>query len=71
MKGELEKSSKLEDIKHEDFRKLQAYMQEKSIENGRCAFRIRSKMVDNIPANFKNKFRNDHERLICNNCSEV
>ena len=27
MKGELEKSSKLEDIKHEDFRKQQAYMQ--------------------------------------------
>ena len=58
MKGELEKSSKLEDIKHEDFWKPQAYMEDKSIENGRCAFRIRSKMVDSIPANFKNKFRN-------------
>ena len=64
MKGELEK-----DIKHEDFRKPQGYMEDRSIENGRCTFRICSKMVDSFPANFKNKFRNDPEGLICIHCS--
>ena len=32
-------------------------MNEKSIEIGRMAFKIRCKMVEDIPANFKNKFR--------------
>ena len=69
MKVALEKSSKLQDIKHEDFRNPQNYMQDRSIENGRLAFRIRSKMVDKIPENFKNKFKNNPEGLICNHCS--
>ena len=56
MKKALESSTKLESIKHEDFRQPQSYMHEKSIYTGRLAFRIRSQMVDEIPANFKNKF---------------
>ena len=69
MKTALEGSSKLENIKHKDFRKPQKYMEEKSIENGRLAFRIRSKRVNKIPDNFKNKFKNDPQWLKCNYCS--
>ena len=69
MKKCLEKSTKLEKIRHEDFRQPQRYMQEKSIVNGRLAFRIRSEMVDEIPANFKNKYKNDSQALICKYCS--
>ena len=53
VKKELEKSTKLEEIKHEDFREPQKYMHDKSVENGRLAFQIRSKMVKDLPANFK------------------
>ena len=69
MKKELEKSTKLESIKDEDFREPQSYMHEKSIENGRLAFRIRSKMVKDIPENFKNKHKNDSQGLKCKYCS--
>ena len=44
-------------------------MHEKSVDSGRLSFRIRSKMVDNIPANYKNKFKNNSEGLICKYCS--
>ena len=49
MKQELEKSKKLNDIKHEDFKV-------KSVETTRMAFKVRSKMVSEIPENFKNKY---------------
>ena len=48
MKKELEKSSKMEDIKNEDFREVQRYFQKKSLENGRLAFKIRSHIVKYI-----------------------
>ena len=58
MKAELEGSTgKLADIKDEDFRKAQEYFNDKSIYTCRMAFKIRSKMVPEIPGNFKNKFR--------------
>ena len=69
VKKELEKSTKLEEIKPEDFREPQKYMHDKSVENGRLAFQIRSKMVKDIPANFKNKFKNDSEGLKCKYCA--
>ena len=69
MKKDLESSSKLEEIKHEEFREPQKYMHERSIENGRLAFQIRSKMVKDIPANFKNKFKKDSEGLKCKYCT--
>ena len=43
MKQELEKCSKLEDIKHNDFTKLPEYMEEKCLEMARLAFRIKLK----------------------------
>ena len=44
---------KLEDNKYDDFSVEQPYMDEKSVEVGRTAFKIRSKMVEDIPANLK------------------
>ena len=43
---------------------------------GRMAFRIWTKMLNNIPANFKNKYKvnkgdqEDKEGLLCDNCDE-
>ena len=72
--GEMEeKYTKLDDIKHEDFRKVQSYMHNKSVSMGRMAFKIRTKMVTDIPANFKNKFRlrkGCDEGLVCVYCEE-
>ena len=62
--------SKLEDIKHEDFRDVQSYMNNKSIAVGRMAFRIRCKMVADIPANFKNKYKRNEEGLLCKYCDD-
>ena len=53
MKSGFEKSSKLESIKNDDFTQPQSYMHNKSVVNGGLSFRIRSQMVDNIPANLK------------------
>ena len=55
IKKELEKSKKLNDIKHEDFSNVQDYFKVKSVETTRMAFKVRSKMVTDIPGNFKNK----------------
>ena len=56
---------KLEPIKNEDFTEVQNYFLDKSIENGRMSFKIRSQMLENIPGNSKNKFRLDKEKLKC------
>ena len=64
---------KLNAINGEDFRKVQDYFQDKSVENTRMAFRIRTEMVKEIPGNFKNKYRvkgTDTEGLICSECQE-
>ena len=55
MKKELNNSKKLMDIRDEDFSEVQEYFKQKSVDNTRLAFRVRSKMVDEIPANFKDK----------------
>ena len=52
MKEEICSSSKLEGIKNEDFRNIQPYFLDKSVENARLAFRIRTKLVKHIPGNF-------------------
>ena len=38
---------------------------DKSIENGRMSFKIRCQMLENIPGNFKNKYRKEKEKLKC------
>ena len=71
MKKELNNSKKLMDIRDEDFSEVQEYFKQKSVGNTRLAFRVRSKMVDEIPANFKNKFKSKGEDgLICSYCDK-
>ena len=67
MKKELNNSKKLMDIKHEDFSEVQEYFKQKSVSNTRLAFRVRSKMVDEILANFKSK---GEDGLICSYCDK-
>ena len=70
MKEEVSKMKKLDPIKGDDFREVPEYFMDKSIENGRMAFQLRSQMLKEIPGNFKNKFRNEKEKLICQHCSQ-
>ena len=65
LKKEIASMKKLDLIKEDEFRETQSYFRDKSIENGRMAFRIRCQMVDNIPGNFKNKYRKEKEKLKC------
>ena len=64
LKEDMDRYDKLEDIKNEDMREIQPYMNMKSLEKVRMAFRIRSKMVKNIKLNYKKMFK-DHE---CKQC---
>ena len=64
---------KLDAINGEDFRKVQDYFLDKSVENTRMAFRIRTEMVKEIPGNFKNRYRvrgTLTDGLICLECQE-
>ena len=56
--SQFEHSSKLQDIKNCDFSTYQTYFNDKSIENARTKFKIRSKMLEKIPGNFRNKYKN-------------
>ena len=44
---------------------------DKSVETTRIAFRIRTKLIINIPGNFKNMFQNNPEGLKCSHCDET
>ena len=62
MKQELDKAGgKLEPIQDDDFRTVQEYFSDKSVESVRMGFKVRSQMVPEIPGNFKNKYK--HEGL--------
>ena len=69
MKETITSYTKLEEIKDDDFKEPQKYMHFKSVNTGRLAFKIRVKMVENIPANFKGKFKNNSDGLIFKNCT--
>ena len=67
------KQTKLEGIKGEDFRNIQEYFDEKSIENSRMSFKIRSQMVPDIPGNFKNRYKvkgSTIDGLVCDQCQD-
>ena len=67
------KQTKLETIRGEDFRNIPEYFDEKSIENSRMSFKIRSHMVPDIPGNFKNRYRGSgsaRDGLVCDQCQE-
>ena len=56
--------------KDEEFHEVQEYFHEKSVEKGRMAFKVRSHMVQDIPGNFKEKFRKKGDGLNCKYCDE-
>ena len=68
VRDKMESSKKLQDIVADDFAKPQSYFNDKCIENGRMAFKIRSKMIKEIPANFKNNY--NEEDQVCKFCQE-
>ena len=73
MKAEVMSMKKLDQIKNDDLSQVQGYFENKSIENARMSFKLRSQMLENIPGNFKNKYKKDEEKLKCQHCdlSEV
>ena len=64
MKQELASYKKLEEIKDEDFREAQNYLEIKAVSKVRMAFRIRSKMLKKKKLNFKST----HSDLNCDKC---
>ena len=68
LKEEVGSKTKIEGIKDEDMKRKE-YFQQKSLEDTRLLFRIRTRMVE-LKANFKNKpaFRKDG--WICEGCNK-
>ena len=63
--------TKLDVINTDDLTEVQDYINDKSVANTRLAFRIRTEMVDKIPANFKNTYRVTgtlSDGLLCQEC---
>ena len=58
MMSQFDQSSKLQDIKYCDFKNIQPYFKDRNIENSRIKFKIRTKMLEKVPGNFKNKYKN-------------
>ena len=65
MKLEISGYKKLEAIKNDDFSELPDYMNEKSLENARMAFRIKAGMVNRIKMNYKGSYK---QNLKCEKC---
>ena len=57
MMEEVMLSSKMENIKYDDFTRHRDYMSFVSLQRSRMAFRVRSQLVNKIPYNFKNNYR--------------
>lgn len=57
LKDELYKSKKMEEVKHEDYRVAQPYMEDKSIDRCRTKFRIRTQLMKTFKDNFRSKYR--------------
>ena len=70
LKEKIKKSTKMENVKEDDFSKVQEYLKGKSIENARMAFKIRCEMVEDIKGNFKSKYKRQggEEALLCQDC---
>ena len=68
MLQQFENSKKLKDIKDDNFRGLQDYFHDKNLTNARMKFKIRTKMVENVPANFKNRYHFNEIGVNCSSC---
>ena len=58
----------LRTIKHDNFRTFQGYFNDKNLETARMKFKIRTKMLEKIPGNFKNLYKYTENGLKCNLC---
>ena len=70
MMSQFDHSSKLQDIKNCDFKNIQPYFNDRNIENSRIKFKIRTKMLEKVPGNFKNKYKNAENGIQCDFCLE-
>ena len=75
LKEELDRSKKMEAVKHEDFRVAQTYLEDKSIERCRTKFRIRTNLLKTFKDHFRNNYRQKERGqedsdpgLQCNDC---
>ena len=70
LKDKISKSKKMMKHTDEDFSKPQDYLNEKSVENSRMAFRIRCEMVQDIRGNYKDKYRRQGGEIAleCQDC---
>ena len=65
--AEIDKLSKLQHIKDDNFRNVQDYFHDKNIDIVRSKFKIRMQMVENIPGNFKNMYYGS--KALCRFCN--
>ena len=65
MMRNFDSSRKLQDIKNSDFSKLQPYFNDRSIENARTKFKIRTKMLENMPGNMHKNVENGLKCDLC------
>ena len=70
MMTQFESSSKLQDIKNSNFKEMQSYFNDRNLENSRMKFKIRTKMLQKIPGNFKNLYKNVENGIKCDFCVE-
>ena len=70
LKDKIGESKKMLKHKDEDFSKPQSYLNGKSVENSRMAFRVRCEMVQEIRGNYKDKYRRQggEQALVCQDC---
>ena len=66
MKVEIDKFKKLDDVKNDDFTKVQSYFNEKSIETGRLSFNMRCSMLQEIPGNVKKMVKRSQRAVLSN-----
>ena len=69
----VKEKKKLGAIKEDDFREVQPYFKDRSVDNVRMAFKIRTEMVQEIPGNYKNKYRvkgSENDGLKCSECAD-
>ena len=77
LKENIKKYKKLERIKHQDFREMQSYMKDKSIDKYRSKFRLRTEMLLNFKDKFRSSYRTmekgqeeDDPGLVCQDCQD-
>ena len=77
MKELMEKSKKMDKIRHEDFTKEQKYLNYRSIDSARTQMRVRLEMMETFKDNFRTKYRTlgrgEEDRdpgLLCDDCGQ-